>query len=185
MRVWKLPSNLIEQLRKPLGTLFKGNPEKVWSQIIDKYDIKKAPKITTVGDVVSYNFSRFVRRIPDLMIIDKKSIRREIKNPHYHKFLTSIQSNFNLILHAYNPRSTLTESTLDSIKLAYSNGKTILFINGEEDLCTIPSVLFSPIGSLVFYGQPRQGVVAILVDEKKKEEFKKIFNAMEEVTHGA
>ena len=184
MHMWKLPPSKISLLKKPLGELIEGSPEHVWKKIVEMGILEKANKITTVGDVVSFNFIKYVNKIPDLIILDKHSLRQKIKNPPYQKFIEFIQNNVTLILYAENPRGTITKATVDSIKLAYSNSKSILFINGEEDLCTIPAVLYSPLGSLVFYGQPRQGVVVIFVDENQKLKFRQIFESMEEVKNG-
>ncbi len=184
MHKWKLPPSQIPLLKKPLGELIEGPPDIVWKKILEEKILEKAKKITTVGDVVSFNFIKYTKQIPDLIILDGRSLRHKIKNPHYQKFIKYMQANVNLILYAENPRGTITKVTVDSIKLAYSDGKSILFINGEEDLCTIPAVLYSPLGSLVFYGQPRQGVVVIFVDETQKLKFKKIFESMEEVKDG-
>ena len=41
-------------------------------------------------------------------------------------------------------------------------------VEGEEDLLTLPSVAFSPLGSIVFYGQPNEGLVVIQVDDHIK-----------------
>lgn len=42
-----------------------------------------------------------------------------------------------------------------------NNSYICIFIYGEEDLCTIPVVLFSPNRSVVLYGQPKKGMVFI------------------------
>ena len=41
-------------------------------------------------------------------------------------------------------------------------------VKGEEDLLGFPAVLFMPLGSLVLYGQPQEGVVMIKVTEAAK-----------------
>ena len=98
MHRWKLPPSQIPSLKKPLGRLIGGPPDVVWHKILEEGIIEKAKKITTVGDVVSFNFIKYTKQIPDLIILDGRSLRHKIKNPHYQKFIKHIQVNVNLIL---------------------------------------------------------------------------------------
>lgn len=43
-----------------------------------------------------------------------------------------------------------------------------LFVQGEEDLSAIPAVLLAPLGSVVYYGQPKIGLVEIVSSENVK-----------------
>lgn len=54
-----------------------------------------------------------------------------------------------------------------------SQQKFYLHVEGEEDLATVAAVLHAPLGSLVYYGQPNQGLVEIEVNEAIKEKFAK------------
>ena len=44
-----------------------------------------------------------------------------------------------------------------------------MFVEGEEDLLALPSIVFSPLQSLVLYGMANQGVVVVEVTEESKE----------------
>jgi uncharacterized protein (UPF0218 family) len=55
-------------------------------------------------------------------------------------------------------------------KVLSSKSPIIIKVLGEEDLATLPAVLFAPLTTLVFYGQPGEGLVMVEVTEKKKEE---------------
>ena len=44
-----------------------------------------------------------------------------------------------------------------------------VLVDGEEDLAVIPLVMAAPIGALVLYGQPHQGVVLRTVNLEAKE----------------
>jgi uncharacterized protein (UPF0218 family) len=63
---------------------------------------------------------------------------------------------------------TLQGVTLQGV---YSSNKlhTVMFVDGEEDLLVLPVILESPIGSVVYYGQPKKGIIRVLVTEKKKQ----------------
>ena len=55
-----------------------------------------------------------------------------------------------------------------------------IYVEGEEDLATLPAVLLSPTGSMVAYGQPGEGVVLVEVDESKKKEFEEYVEFFED-----
>lgn len=56
-----------------------------------------------------------------------------------------------------------------------SRGQIIL-VEGEEDLAVIPTVLLSPLGTTVFYGQPQKGAVKITVDLKTKQKLQDLLS---------
>ncbi len=45
------------------------------------------------------------------------------------------------------------------------------YVVGEEDLCAVALVLLVPLGSLIYYGQPNQGMVVLKVTEELKKSF--------------
>jgi len=54
----------------------------------------------------------------------------------------------------------------------------LVHIKGEEDLLTLPAVLFAPLDSVVCYGQPGKGMVLVKVTEEKKRGALKIAEKM-------
>jgi len=46
-----------------------------------------------------------------------------------------------------------------------SDEKYKLYIDGEEDLVTLVAIKLAPLGSVVVYGQPGEGLVAVEVTE--------------------
>ncbi len=50
--------------------------------------------------------------------------------------------------------------TIDRVQTPY-----VIRVDGEEDLLTLPMIYFAPIGTVIYYGQPNQGVVRVLIDE--------------------
>jgi uncharacterized protein (UPF0218 family) len=42
-------------------------------------------------------------------------------------------------------------------------------VTGEEDLITLPLVAYAPIGSIILYGQPSQGIVVVRVERRIQE----------------
>ncbi len=72
-----------------------------------------------------------------------------------------------------NPPGCLTPdlffALLSIFKLKDVVTKTILKIDGEEDLSALAVILTSPLESIILYGQPNLGMVEIIVSEEKKE----------------
>jgi len=52
----------------------------------------------------------------------------------------------------------------------YSNQfHTVLIVNGEEDLLVLPVLVEALLGSVLYYGQPNDGVVRVKISQKKKQ----------------
>ena len=58
-----------------------------------------------------------------------------------------------------NPAGSLTESLIDAINHAVTHPPVTIIVDGEEDLAVIPMVIAAPVGAIVLYGQPHEGVV--------------------------
>lgn len=73
-------------------------------------------------------------------------------------------------INASNPPGTITAEA-QSILFEAAKGCSHLavIVDGEEDLLVLPLMVYLPVGSLIIYGQPREGMVVIsLNDERKK-----------------
>jgi cytidyltransferase-like protein len=46
--------------------------------------------------------------------------------------------------------------------------RTVVIIDGEEDLLVLPILIEAPVGSILFYGQPKKGIVRVVVDGSVK-----------------
>jgi len=155
MKTYFLPEELKAELRKIWGTpLFNGEKEtfKKFQQLIKK---KKFKKIITVGDYCSLNLPS------DIKIFDGKIRRKKIK-----KIL-------NFSLRCSNPPGTIQKEVWSVLKKAIKNKENV-FIEGEEDLLVIPSVLLSPRKTAVVYGFPEKGVCLIEVSSQVKKAFKEL-----------
>ena len=56
-----------------------------------------------------------------------------------------------------------------------------IIVDGEEDLAALAAIKTAPENSIVFYGQPGEGLVKVCVDEKIKEEVQGIIKRMDDV----
>ncbi len=141
-----------------------GKPNETMPQLKQLVAQSRPTRIVTVGDVVT-NEARAAGIKVDLGIIDGKTMRHEsVQNVH------AKQS----ILHTRNPAGTITEEAWKAVKNAMKKKGATIFVEGEEDLLTIPAVMEAPEGAIVVYGQPSEGIVIVTVTGQKKAELTKI-----------
>ncbi|MCW4008913.1 MAG: DUF359 domain-containing protein [Candidatus Bathyarchaeota archaeon] len=159
------------KLKEPFGTLIRGSSDETVSKLREILESEKPPALVAVGDVVSRNLHKH-SMVPQLLITDNKSMRKKIKPRIFAAKL----------LYVKNPPGTITEEAIAAIKSALESGEsTQIIVDGEEDLLTLIAVLYAPIDSLVVYGQPREGVVAVKVTAEKKAEAAEILKVMKTV----
>ncbi|MEM4524263.1 MAG: GTP-dependent dephospho-CoA kinase family protein, partial [Archaeoglobaceae archaeon] len=83
---------------------------------------------------------------------------------------------------AKNPAGFITSELIGVLRRAVdasmSNKKVAVIVDGEEDLAVIPLSLLMPENSLICYGQPGEGVVALVLDKKIKEVILKLLKQM-------
>jgi len=167
-----LKPELRQELRNPLGVLFKGTPKETMKQLRE-FIVRQNPKrIIAVGDVVSKNMLTAEIQ-PHIVIADGKVMRQEtqpIKAPTYRR--VSVE----------NPAGVITPQAWVVIEQAMKQKQpTMITVEGEEDLMTLVAVLKVPEDWLVVYGQPNEGVVAVKVDATAKRKVNLIIDAMEVV----
>jgi hypothetical protein len=164
----KLPNWLRETLRKPVGPVFKGEVR----PIVEKY---KPVMLVSVGDIITYNILK-EGIVPDICFVDARSQRKKVSD----EILDGTNHPLFERVEVCNPPATITrELILTIISTLRERKKTRIFINGEEDLAVLPVSLLVPEGSLVLYGQPEEGYVALFVSEPLKMRMKEIMEMME------
>jgi GTP-dependent dephospho-CoA kinase len=166
----------INILKKPFGELIKQqeiSKQKIFSLV------KDSKALITVGDattekIISFDLS------PDLSIIDciERRIRRteskilELKT----FFLTSSQFKQ---YQCKNPKGTIAKEAYTIIKKILMKGeKAIVFIDGEEDMLALAVFALAPLDSVVFYGQPLEGLVSVKIDAKLKNKSRNLLNSI-------
>lgn len=168
MKFFKPTSEQIEELKKPFGKLFKDITDIKKENLSNKF-------IISVGDVTTKNLIKCGIK-PNVIIYDNRTLRKFIDEEKIEngKELKNYKS-FEVI----NPAGILTEEVFLTVKEAINNKFSKIFVNGEEDLFVIPSIKFSEKDTLIFYGQPNEGVVMIVVDEKLKTKIEKMLKKFE------
>jgi len=158
------------ELKKPLGMLIKGPPKQTMEKIKLLIQKQKPTKTISVGDVVTQNLAE--NHIPiQVIIIDNKALRQIIQ---------PIEVEAQKTLHIKNPPGTITPEAWTLVREAIQQNQiTKVLVDGEEDLLTLVAVIQAPANSLVIYGQPYEGVVAIKVTAQTKKKMQKIIDAMQ------
>jgi len=135
--------------------------------------LREKPKcIISVGDVVSQNVLKHGIHA-QIIIVDHRVMRENSA-----QIKTVIHKKINV----KNTAGTLTPETWRVIGQALKQKQpTQVFVEGEEDLLTLVAVLEAPENSLVVYGQPHEGVVAVRTDKKTKDKVQQIVDAMKTV----
>ena len=156
-------------LKRPLGTLFA---HKVAA--IEHVRQLKPARLITVGDIVTYDFLKSGFK-PGVAVVDFRVMRA----PALEEVKKIINAHDVQVVRVKNPAGTLTSELISALQTAKPLTKII--VDGEEDLATLPAVLMAPVGSVVVYGQPNEGIVLIEVTEQKKREVQNLLTMFEEV----
>ena len=124
--------------------------------------------VVAVGDVVSRE--TLVANIPvDVRVVDMMTLRKSIESTAYPS---------KRVFKARNPAGVITMGAWNVIREAIRAGDCVVWVDGEEDLLTLPCVLECPDGSAVLYGQPREGLVVVRASQEKKREVRSFLDRM-------
>lgn len=172
-RLQRMPTSLDGELKQPMGDLFKGPESKPQKAILAAMAAAPdlPPKWVGVGDV-TVKAMLDAGRIPDLAVIDGMTQRTPWEGAG------SIDpAEFDHHLTCVNPPGLLTPDLKRKVREALTNhGNTLLEVEGEEDLAPIVIHLLAPLGSVILYGQPGEGVVLRVTDEAIKERARRILD---------
>ncbi len=163
-----LSDELRERLKTPVGNLLIGPPQQTISQLREIIDKERPPMIVCVGDFVSKNLKNANIRV-DVSVVDYKIMRLEA-DPWQEPGKT--------VFRAKNSAGTIDPMAWEALREAIEKKNSLLIIEGEEDLLTLPAILLAPDGAFVIYGQPKQGMVVVTVNSKKRTEIQAIVDAM-------
>ena len=164
---YRLTPSLRRRLKAPLGRLFP--PVEIRGDEFMAL-VARASLVVTVGDRATETLQEAMGRSPDVFVVDGMERRSAREIPKIAHAST---------VKARNPAGGITRAAMAAVKKAFAGPKpAMVLIDGEEDLLTIPAVVDAPANSVVFYGQPLEGLVAVEVDERSKESASKILGQM-------
>ncbi len=156
-----MPDALRDQLGKPLGRILVGDA------IAHSLLQHKGKVMIAVGDVTAKTMFE-AGMVPTLAIVDLRVGRRPSKEVI--KYISN--------LHRKVPSGPgfISKGAIKAIgrwgKRLEQNAakKEVLIIDGEEDLLVLPVIIIAPLGAVVYYGQPGEGIVEVVVTKEKKGE---------------
>lgn len=150
-----LSETVKKSFKKPLGKLLTNPPK------------PKGQKVITVGDITTQNFLKH-GFIPNLAIIDLKTKRQQL-----FQNIAELGFDHQKPKKVPNPSGMISQELIKAIQ---NTKKSLILVEGEEDLAAIPAVLLNPLGTKVYYGQPNQGLVELEVTLALKDKILKILS---------
>jgi len=157
--VLTLPPELREEFKEPFGPLYT-DTETLLSE--------SGFPIIAVGDVVTYHL-RMAGHEPHVAVVDGRTKREAVSE----EIRQAIESAGERRVEVLNEPAELSRELLLALREAIDREEnSLLVVEGEEDLATLPAVLAAPFGATVVYGQPDEGMVAIPVTEATKAEMR-------------
>jgi len=163
----KLPENLRDQLKIPLGDLIKEenvNKENILTKIGSE------PIVITVGDRTTESMIN-LGIMPQIQIVDGLEKRNQRLVPK--------DDTINTNLSCKNPPGEITKESMQVIQKAFSCKLPVrIIVNGEEDLLVLSVCIFAPENSVVMYGQPNEGLVIVHITPEIRAKVQKILDVM-------
>ncbi len=154
----------LQKLKNPFGELI---PDSELDEQRIRATIKGAKFVVTVGDATTERLVSF-KIIPDIAIIDGKE--RRLATNHRASYPARE-------LQCANPSGSITTEALEILRQAVTGTHPVrIVVEGEEDMLALPMFWMAPEGSVVLYGQPLEGIVAVNISASKKNEAKDLMD---------
>jgi len=165
--VLELQSALRSELKDPFGPVSTDT-----AAVLDA----AGDPLVTVGDIVTYH-TLDAGRVPDLAFVDERTERAAVDD----EVSEAIEDDrFDRVRSIENPPATLTAALLGALTDALAaDERTLVRVDGEEDLAALPAIAAAPDGASVCYGQPGEGVVHVTVDAESRERVVDLLDRME------
>jgi len=163
---YHLPESLRPVLAEPFG------PVHDTGEAIRKV---KGRLVVAVGDVVTQTFLDH-GVLPKLMVVDGVTQRGAVVEGA----LAGLPTHGVKRVTVQNPPAALTQQLIAAMDTALKGkGSTVITVKGEEDLAALPAMIMAPEGAAVCYGQPRRGVVIVIVTPEVRRRATDILHQME------
>jgi len=130
--------------------------------------------IIAVGDVVTYHLVT-ANAPPKVAIVDGKTEREAVTRE-----VAGGRPDADRTVEVASDPATVSVELLEALVDAiHAEGSTLLSVDGEEDLATLPAVLAAPVDASVVYGQPGEGMVLANVTTPRKEQARDLCELLE------
>ncbi|QLH74119.1 MAG: GTP-dependent dephospho-CoA kinase family protein [Methanomassiliicoccales archaeon] len=164
---WKLPEKMRRVLSMPFGELMTESEAMAAA--------KRCSKVVSVGDVVSL---ALVQNgiLPHVAIYDNMTERVPMT-----AFEHSAKNLPGKNVKVRNPPGMITPEMVSAVsKAMYSAHPTRIRVDGEEDLAGLVCAAIAPDSTCLVYGLPGKGIAVVEVDEKVRDNAKRMIYEMEE-----
>ncbi|MEK9143204.1 MAG: pantetheine-phosphate adenylyltransferase [Patescibacteria group bacterium] len=157
-----MPESMRGVLGRPLGKVIKNwIPDRVGDDITT----------ITVGDIATKTLLD-AGITPKLAIIDGKVGRKP-----FHETVDRLQPQRVSPFEAKTVKSGpgfIGREAVEAIEHCFSSyvlplTSYVILVDGEEDLLVLPAILHAPLGSILYYGQPGEGLVEVKITKPLKE----------------
>jgi uncharacterized protein (UPF0218 family) len=162
--VLTLPDELRGAFKDPLGPIHT-DPDRLSPDL--------GEPVIAVGDVVTRHLTRAGVR-PDLAVLDwvtEREALAESERPDIEGYDERID--------VTNPAAALSKSLLRALGTGIERGeKTVIVVDGEEDLAVLPALVVAPDDASIVYGQPGEGMVHVRVDGESRTRARELLSRM-------
>lgn len=139
--------------------MIKGPSSETIPRLRAYLDDRKTSLFAVVGDVASENILESGLE-PDIVVVDHRVMRKDID---------PIDLGERHQIRSRNLPGTVDVDAWAALEKAITlKSKASVIVEGEEDLLVLPLISLMPLGSIIVYGQPRQGMVVVEVTKKMK-----------------
>ena len=164
-KVLHMPAVLDDEFKTPMGELFEGPedaPEVALSAMLEALP-ENHGTIVAVGDVTVKGLMD-MGFLPDIAFVDGQTKREALDSS-----LLVRREEYTLNRKVVNPPGQLTPELLEVVRWSLEQEASVLIeVDGEEDLAPMFVLAAAPLGTIIVYGQPRQGVVMRVLDMDAK-----------------
>lgn len=162
----KLPPDLRPLLKRHLGELLPTAAE-----VAVRLKQRPGLRVISVGDVTTAELLKLGIE-PDVVVVDYRIMRSNADE----RVKRTIKGYRIPSVRVRNPPATITPELCEALE---KEPPIKIIVEGEEDLATMVAVLKAPLGSVVLYGQPGEGVIWLEVTEQKKQQFEELLERFE------
>ena len=161
-----MPEVLDDEFKTPMGELFEGpedSPEVALSAMLEALP-RNHGALVAVGDVTVKGLMD-MGILPDIAFVDGQTKREALDAS-----LLVNKDEYPLNNSVTNPPGQLTPDLLEVVRWSLQQDEPVLVeVDGEEDLAPMFVLATAPLGTIIVYGQPRQGVVMRILDVQAKQ----------------